>query len=32
MVDGVSGVADKPPVAAQPTQQANSKPGAKSAE
>ena len=32
MVDGVSGVADKPPVAAQPTQQANPKPGAKSAE
>ena len=32
MVDGVNGVADKPPVAALPTQQANSKPNAKSAE
>ena len=32
MVDGVSGVADKPPVTVQPAQQVNQKPGAKSAE
>ena len=32
MVDGVSSVADKPPVAAQPTQQVNPEPSAKSAE